>query len=344
MPTSPGLTRRWPRAGSSSRPTRWPTGRPTCSPATSALAYLREVRATEAPEASRLAERVRRLASELVTTQNDDGGWPWIAPRTDQPRTNSDRMTSARVGLAIEAARSVGLLADPAVADKAVGYLNGEFLKAGGDLEGRAAVLHALARLRQGGFEQANALNRSRQSLNDVSLAYLALTFSAFNRPTMADEVLDLLASRAKREAVGPGKKPRIYWEASNQGPWHRGPVETTALACLAFASGPPAGRRGRGGRGMAPRPSPGGNGWNPETRPRGPAVAALAAFYGKAKEAAATATAWSSPSTGPRSAGSRCWARGRTGRSSSPASCSSPAWPTPSGSRSRGEGLMATR
>ncbi len=250
----------------------------------SALAYLREVRATEATEAARLADRARGLAAELVSAQNDDGGWPWIAPRADQPRSNSDRMTSARAALAIEAARSVGLLAEPSAVDKAGAYLSGEFLRAGGDLEGRAAILHALAKLGHAEFEQANALNRSRASLNNVSLAYLALALAALDRPTMADEVLGLLAARAKREAVGPGRKARIYWESANQGPWHRGSAETTALATLAFTAARPQAEEVEGGASwlLAHRV---GNGWSPE-KARGPAVAALAASFGKAKEA----------------------------------------------------------
>ncbi len=252
--------------------------------AASALAYLREVRATEAPEAARLADRVRSLAAELVTTQNDDGGWPWIAPVGDQPRGNSDRMTSARAGLAIEAARSVGLLAEPSAADKSVAYLTGEFLRAGGDQEGRASILYSLAKLGRASFEQANALNRSRGSLNNVSLAYLSLALSALDRPTMADEVLGLLAARAKREAVGPGQKARVYWEGSNQGPWHRGAAETTALACLAFTAARPQAEEVDGAaRWLLAHRS--GNGWSPE-KARGPAVAALAAYHGKAKEA----------------------------------------------------------
>ena len=48
--------------------------------ATSALAYLREARTPDAPEAARLAERIQGLVAELVTNQNDDGGWSWVAP------------------------------------------------------------------------------------------------------------------------------------------------------------------------------------------------------------------------------------------------------------------------
>ncbi len=52
--------------------------------------------------------------------------------------------------------------------------------------------------------------------------------------------MLDVLAPRAKSEPAGVGKKPRKYWEGKDQGPYHRGPVETTALAALAFAKARP--------------------------------------------------------------------------------------------------------
>ena len=37
------------------------------------------IRATGAPEALRLTERIRGLVAELVALQNEDGGWPWVA-------------------------------------------------------------------------------------------------------------------------------------------------------------------------------------------------------------------------------------------------------------------------
>jgi hypothetical protein len=44
--------------------------------AASSLQSLRAARTPEAPEASRLTERIRGLVAELVTSQNEDGGWP----------------------------------------------------------------------------------------------------------------------------------------------------------------------------------------------------------------------------------------------------------------------------
>ena len=250
--------------------------------ATSALAYLREARATEAPEAARLSSRIQGLVAELVTSQADDGGWPWVAPRADQGRRGaSDRMASAHAGFALASARSVGLLPDPSSLDKATTYLAGEFARAGNDYEARAALLHALAAAGKATFEQANSLNRVRQNLPDVALAYLALTLAHLDRASLAGEVLDVLGPRAKAESAGLGKKPRKYWEGADQGPYYRGAVETTALAALAFARvRPQAGELEAASEWLLAHRR--GNGWAPH-KAKGAAVAALAAFYGKA-------------------------------------------------------------
>ncbi len=252
--------------------------------ATSALAYLREARTPEAPEAARLSDRIRGLVAELITTQNDDGGWPWVAARPGGKRPASDRLASAHAAFALHGARSVGLLADPSVADKATNYLTREFARAGADHETRAALLHALAAFGKANFEQANSLHRVRQNLPDVALAYLALALAHLDRAGLAGEVLDVLAPRAKSESAGTGKKPRKYWEGRDQGPYHRGAVETTAVAALAFARVRP----------QAPEVEAAsewllahrlGDGWSPH-KAKGAAVAALAAFYGKAASA----------------------------------------------------------
>ncbi len=75
--------------------------------ASAALDYLRAVKADRAPEAARLSARIQALASELITLQNDDGGWPWVAPDPSTGRkAPSDRMTSALAARAFAAAGS----------------------------------------------------------------------------------------------------------------------------------------------------------------------------------------------------------------------------------------------
>jgi len=253
--------------------------------ATSALKYLHEARATDAPEAARLADRVRGLVAELITAQNDDGGWPWIAHREGQGRRGqSHRLASAQVVHALWGAWDVAMMTESSTVDKATNYLAQEFARAGGDTDTRAAILYALAGFRKATFEQANTLNRSRQGLTDVSLAYLALTLHHLDRDSLAGEILDVLGPRARTEPAGVGKKPRKFWEGRNQGPWHRGPAETTALVALAYARVRP----------QAPEVDAAaewllahrlGSGWAPH-KAGGPAVAALAAYFGKARDA----------------------------------------------------------
>ena len=249
-----------------------------------AMAYLQSTRATGTPEAVRLTGRIRGLVSELVSLQNEDGGWPWVAGTKGQPRP-SDRMTSARVAWSLTTAESLGLMTDPAVLDKAGTWLAQEFAKLeGGDNETRATLLHALSTRNKASFEQANALNRVRQGLSNVSLAYLALTFANLDRVSLGDEVVGVLAPRGKTEPTEPGGKARRYWSGEGQHPWHRSDAETTALAALAFARVRPqspdlaaacdwllAHRRGIG--------------WQPP-KAKGPALAALAKFHGSAQAA----------------------------------------------------------
>ena len=59
--------------------------------ATSALQYLRTTRTGDAPEASRLADRIAGLVAELTSTQSEDGGWHWVVPAPgDGPGRASD--------------------------------------------------------------------------------------------------------------------------------------------------------------------------------------------------------------------------------------------------------------
>ena len=152
------------------------------------------------------------------------------------------------------------------------------------DLDARATLLHALSTRRAATFEMANSLNRERQSLSNTALAYLALTFANLNRPELAGEVLGILTPRAKAEAVAPGRRARLYWEGSSQSAGARGTVETTALVSLAFARVRP----------QAPELDQAidwlhahrfGHGWNPH-KAKGPALAALALYHGRAKGA----------------------------------------------------------
>ena len=251
--------------------------------ATAALKYLRAVGGAQAPEASRLDERARGIVAELLTSQNDDGGWPWVVGTPERPAA-SDRLTTTRALWALAEAKEVGLAPEPRAIDTASTWLEAQFAQVDtADLDTRAAVLHALSTAGRASYESANSLNRRRADLTDSALAHLALTFGNLERPTLAAEVLGVLGPRAKSESVGPNVPPRKYWEGTNQNIWFRSADETTALAALAYAEARP------GDPLLAPAiewllAHRVGTAWRPY-KARGPALAALSAFYGKAGE-----------------------------------------------------------
>ena len=261
--------------------------------ATSALSYLRTTRTSGSPDAERLSGRIQGLAAELIAAQNEDGGWPWVSP-VSQPRPGqnpqaglpSDRLSSAAVLWALATAERSGLVPDPKVLDKAVGWLTLSMTSGTNsrDLDARATLLHALSTRRGASFEMANSLNRERQSLSSTALAYLALTFANLNRAELASEILGILIPRAKVEAVAPGRRSRLYWEGSSQSAGARGTVETTALVTLSLARvRPQAAELDQVIDWLHAHRF--GHGWNPH-RARGPAIAALALYHGRAKGA----------------------------------------------------------
>ena len=150
------------------RPTPWPTAPPTCWRPARRRPISQSIRATATPEAQRLTDRIHGLVAELVSLQNEDGGWPWVRRHETVSARPSDRMTSARVVWALASAEPLGLLTDATVLDQAATWLTQEFAKLeGGDHETRAALLHALSTRHKATFEQANSLNRVRQGLSE---------------------------------------------------------------------------------------------------------------------------------------------------------------------------------
>jgi prepilin-type processing-associated H-X9-DG protein len=260
--------------------------------ASSALQYLRSARATTAPEAQRLTRRVQGLVAALVAAQNPDGGWPWTrgpaGPRLGQAQPAqpaSDRLASAAVVWALASVEPLGLVSDVKVLDSAVAYLSQEFAKSSGsDYETRAALLHAMSTRHAASFEAANSLNRVRNELSDPALAYLALTFANLDRVSLAGELISILGPRAKTEPTAPGRPSRVYWDNARHCQLVRGPAATTALVSLAYARVRPQAPELDGAVAwlLAHRA---GTGWHPHSA-KGPALAALSAYYGRAQGA----------------------------------------------------------
>lgn len=248
----------------------------------SAFEYLRAIQGAAAPEAARLSGRIQGLASELVSLQNEDGGWPWI-PVGDGKTSPSDVATSSRAIWALNYAESQGLLSDRNVMEKGVNYLSNVFSKnpIPNDPETRAMVVHALSVRKRASFEAANSLNRLRQNLPSAALAYLAMTFANLDREGLAREVLDLLARRARTETVSPGRRPLIYWTSEGSNSWHSSAIEVTALCALALGRSNPGDERLAGAiEWLLSKRS--GAGWSP-SKARGPVLAALSGYQARA-------------------------------------------------------------
>ncbi len=178
-----------------------------------------------------LSDRVEKLVRELALAQNQDGGWPIVrSPSFSNP---SDPHSTIRTYEALALARSQSAVSDPHLFETAIAYLSGEFAKLDvGDFEAKAQLLAILTAEGKSGFEQANALNRSRDSLSSSALAKLALAFKSLDRQALAEECLDVLRKRAHHERAD--LQNLNSWSDDGK-PESAGSVETTALALLAF-------------------------------------------------------------------------------------------------------------
>ncbi|MEX2213974.1 MAG: tetratricopeptide repeat protein [Phycisphaeraceae bacterium] len=246
----------------------------------SALEYAKT---TNAPPKSyeALADRARGLAAALVVSQHSSGGWVWQS--FGDQNGSPDWLVSATSYWALVRANELGIAVHPDTLKKAATYLQITMTQvASTDSEARAVLVHALSTSKSVDFTHLNALHRERQQLSPIALAYTALAFANLDRNELAEEVLTVLEARAK--TMTKDKRELAFWAGEGRYVWLNEEIETTAIALLAWVKARPtapiaakAADYLMNARGCFD--------FNP-AKARGPAVAALAAFYGKAQQA----------------------------------------------------------
>ncbi len=244
----------------------------------SVMTYLQGVGREEAPDWRRLAERAESLVASLAVTQRDDGGWAWAGPKD----RGADPFTSSRSVWALGEAKRLGLKLPDGVLEKGVTYLKNAFSKAAlEDRERKAVLLHALAVVGEADFGYANRLYRLRNELSPSGLVHTALVLALVDRRPMADEVLEVLA--AKRQDLKGEFAGQVRWPAASNQAWMRADDEMAALALLAHLAVRPESATVQATVDylLAHRP------WA-TPRTRGPALAALARWFGEQKPARA--------------------------------------------------------
>ncbi|MFM7132566.1 MAG: hypothetical protein ACKO0V_24750 [bacterium] len=241
-----------------------------------AIGYLRQIGGANTVDQARLASRVRGLVAELVSRQNDDGGWPLTGQgpvKLANPQNNltSDPSTSARVLLALAMAKESGVAENADATNKASAYVQAN----GGAARPWNTI--SLAYVGKIGFEELNALSRNRNALDSAELATIALAWTKLDRRALADELISTLLSRSRTLPPQPGKPLQRYWQSGVVGQ-----ELTTAWAAWAMAMvRPGADELPQAVEWLNARRL--GPGWQPfETK--GPAVAALSAWYGRAE------------------------------------------------------------
>ncbi len=219
-----------------------------------------------------LSDRARSLVAELVSTQVADGSWN---------STVIGGYTTARVFWALVSARDAGIAVNKDSIEKAAAYLLNQLASFdANDNDSKAIVLHALSCDKRADFAACNRLYRDRNSLGSSTLAYLTRAFYNIDRKEIALELAGILEGKAKSD---PGQP--VIWESGYKAAWLNDTPETTALVLLALAESKPdskiadaAAQSLLGSRGCFGFPT---------DRARGPAVAALSAWFAKGKEQA---------------------------------------------------------
>ena len=239
----------------------------------SLLETIRKARSADSPETQALSGQIQSAVLQLVAGQRDDGGWNWSSSRTG---STSDRYLTSRVAWALSAARRAGFSVPQDTLDKAVKNLQTAYTKSSqNDREGQAIILHGLAEAGAGDFAFANRLYRDRNGLSASGLLHVALTLARLDRKEMAVELVKLVKVPTKAPTGDdPATKGLI--------PWMQIGAEVRALYLLALAETAPADPKlaELADTLLANRT---GSRWYPE-KANGPAIAALAQWFGRTK------------------------------------------------------------
>ncbi|MEX2141126.1 MAG: MG2 domain-containing protein [Pirellulales bacterium] len=233
---------------------------------------LGETRDKLAPQAQALDARIRTALSQLISAQQEDGGWTWSGHGQ-----TSHRFTSARVVWALALAKRAGYKVADDRFEKAKTYLQSQIANTSEtDFESKAILLHALSVAGQGDFTLANRLHRNKPSLSTAALAHLALAFAEMDRKATAAELLEDLGERDLTNV------PVRRATALGSLPWSYSATELRALFALGLEIANPDSAKTKEQVDwlMAHRT---GHRWSPE-KATGPAAMAVATWYAKTR------------------------------------------------------------
>ena len=142
-------------------------------------------------QVERLKQAAQSAVSALVSSQQNDGSWPWIY--VSNRGTGNDPSTSAWAVLALDMALKAGVITDPSARDRGVNYLKA-FASRGGDSTANLEAMYVLAVAGQGDFSQLNRLYRSVNGLTTERRALLGLAFLAMGKNDYATNIATMVA------------------------------------------------------------------------------------------------------------------------------------------------------
>jgi hypothetical protein len=157
-----------------------------------ALDYLKKIGGNPI-DSKQLSERARSLVSSIILSQRDDGGWSWCGVGQ---AVESDIYVSSRMLWALAEAKKCTTI-NPQTMEKAIAYLKAVFARVEqNNDDAKSVILHSLSTVGEADFAYANRLYRNRNEMNPATLAYTALTFVNLNRNEIGGEVLDVFMTK----------------------------------------------------------------------------------------------------------------------------------------------------